>query len=273
MRSAISFADPSTVTAQRAKKAVIVAGGGPFIDNDFWLATRRNARHAYAALFGQGYDADSIQYLSPGAEDVTGDGSNDVDDDATLATLENAITGWSVNTSPAATDLMIYLIGPGRGGQFLLKSTEGYEVALSASTLDGWLNTIQSSLTGDLIVIIDSPQSGSFLAPLADGGRVVIAGSSAGERAWYLDDGEISFSWPFWEAVLNGGELLAAFDAAKGFIEIVQTPGVDDRRQRDPGPAYPADKPDRYHRRPGPQCGHRPAGHWPGFQRGDAVRR
>ena len=226
--SAIAFADSATVDAQRAKKAVIVAGGGPFLDNDLWTATRRNANHAYTALFGQGYDADSIQYLSPGAEDVTGDGSNEVDDDASLASLENAITDWSVNTNPAATDLMIYLVGPGRGGQFLLKSTEGYEVALSASTLDGWLDTVQASLNGDLIVIIDSPQAGSFLLPLADPNRVVIAGSSTGERAWYLDDGEISFSWPFWEAVLNDGELLAAFDSADGLIGVVQNPGVDE---------------------------------------------
>ena len=233
---AISFADSSTVTAQRAKKAIIVAGGGPFIDNDLWTATRRNANHAYAALFGQGYDADSIQYLSPAFNDVTGDGSNDVDDDASLSTLETAITDWSVNTSPAATDLMIYLIGPGRTGEFLLKSTEGYEVALSASTLDGWLDTVQSSLTGDLIVIIDSPQAGSFLAPLAAPGRIVISGSSAGERAWYLDDGEISFSWPFWDAVFNDGELLAAFDKADDLIGDVQTPSVDTDGNGTPDP-------------------------------------
>ena len=159
-----------------------------------------------------------------------------MDDDSSLANLENAITDWSVNTSPAATDLMIYLVGPGRTGEFLLKSTEGYEVSLSASTLNGWLDTVQSSLTGDLIVIIDSPQAGSFLGTLAAPGRVVVAGSSVGERAWYLDDGEISFSWPFWSSVFNGGELLAAFDTANDLIGDVQTPAVDENGDGTPDP-------------------------------------
>ena len=43
----------------------------------------------------------------------------------------------------------------------MLKSTEGYEVSLSASTLNGWLDAVQASLTGDLIVIIDSPRPGA----------------------------------------------------------------------------------------------------------------
>ncbi len=227
LKSAVSFADATKIAAQRAKKAVIVAGGGPFLDNDLWMATRRNANHAFSALAGQGYDADSIQYLTPGFEDITGDGETDADADANLATLETALTDWAVNTEPPATDLLLYLVGPARDGQFLLKSTEGYEVVLSASTLDGWLDAIQSSLTGNLIVIIDAPQSGSFLAPLATPGRIVIAGSSANGRAWFLDDGEISFSWPFWGAVYNGGELFAAFDRAGDVIGQVQTPAID----------------------------------------------
>ncbi len=234
--SAISFATIATVSAQRAKKAVIVAGGGPFLDNDLWISAWKNAVRAYQSLLGQGYDPDSIQLLASGAFDLTGNGTNDVDDDATLTTLQNAITDWSTNASPAAIDLLIYLIGPGEPGKFYLKQTEDYEMALTTATLDGWLNTVKASLSGDLILIVDAPASGGFLTGMTQSRPLVITGSTGNERSWYLDDGEVSFSWPFWEAIFDGGELFAAFDHADDIIGTVQTPAIDATGDGTPDP-------------------------------------
>ncbi|MEA3358676.1 MAG: SMP-30/gluconolactonase/LRE family protein, partial [Thermodesulfobacteriota bacterium] len=48
----------------KISKAIIVAGGGPFIGNNIWDATEMCANYAYRALTYQGFTKDTIYYLS-----------------------------------------------------------------------------------------------------------------------------------------------------------------------------------------------------------------
>lgn len=224
LKNAVTFADSSAVTDQQRKKAVIVSGGGPYADNGFWLATDKCATHAYKTLNFLGYDPDSVQFLSGKIwSDMTGDGENDVDADATAANLQAAIG----NLTGANTDeLLLYLVGPGSSGKFQFGSDASPEY-LAAATLDAWLDGLQTKITGPVVVILDVCQAGSFLAPLAAENRVVVVSAKADERAWYLNDGELSFSYRLFDQLLEGPDLYDAFTEAENLVGSVQTPLID----------------------------------------------
>ena len=60
-------------------KAIIVAGGGPYTENNIWNEVEGLAACAYRALITQGYKKDIVYYLSPNLlHDVDGDGESDV---------------------------------------------------------------------------------------------------------------------------------------------------------------------------------------------------
>ena len=235
--NAVTFADADAIANQAGKKAIIVAGGGNYPDNDLWYATRHLADHAYYALYTQGYTDDSIFYMSSEASDVNGDLASDVDRDATYDNLFYAVNYWAkalddpddpddVPPAAPAEDLLIYLTGHGKAGTFWITYTANEQVAVTAQTLDGWLDGLD--LPGTLTVIYDACESGSFLPPLADENRVVITSTAADERAWFLDEGEISFSYFFWNSIAYNASVTEGFLASKNTIETLQTPLMDD---------------------------------------------
>ena len=65
-------------------KAIIVAGGGPYAENDIWDAIQMSAHSAYRSLTYQGFTKDTICYLTPNEGlDVDNNGKpDDVDGDA-----------------------------------------------------------------------------------------------------------------------------------------------------------------------------------------------
>lgn len=65
-------------------RAIAVAAGGPYPGNNLWEATQANATFAYRTLQFQGFDSETIQYLSSDLNlDLNTDGLPDVDADAT----------------------------------------------------------------------------------------------------------------------------------------------------------------------------------------------
>ena len=65
----------TTLTTEIVRKAIIVAGSGPYETNDLWEATLKCAIGAYTNLKVQGYTPENIYFLSAGSErDVDGDG-------------------------------------------------------------------------------------------------------------------------------------------------------------------------------------------------------
>jgi len=209
------------------KKAIIVAGGGKYAENALWSATRTCTNKAYLSLFSQGYTDDNIYYLSPETSiDATGDGTNDVDADATLQNLENAVKVWAAGSENPADELLIYMTGHSGNETFKLNPTE----TLDAATLNEWLNELQEKMSGKLIWVYDACMSGSFLPKLkaASGKeRYLITGTSTDESAWFIDNGEFSFSSHFWNAVSGTGRLYQSFLKAKEMMKTEQTALAD----------------------------------------------
>ena len=105
----------SVVNPVTESKVIIVAGGGPYADNNIWDEVEMAASYAFSALLYQGYTKDTIAFLSPNIlYDVNGDGIPDVDADATAANLEYAIKSWAQDVS----QLVLYLVGHGGVGKF-----------------------------------------------------------------------------------------------------------------------------------------------------------
>ena len=214
------------VAGQEKKKAIIVAGGGPYLGNALWTATKNCADRACLALGFQGYSHGSIRYLSSEAS-YDSEGFNRVDGEPTMQNLQDAIIKWAKTEEPA-DELLIYMTGHGGDGTFELEGGGEDAVTLEAETLDNWMDDLQTVMSGKLIFVYDACRSGSFLSELAADGkeRFLISGATADERAWFLDDGEFSFSYLFWEAVENKGKLYTSFaDAEKMMID--QTPLID----------------------------------------------
>jgi hypothetical protein len=227
LENAVSFVDSSEIAAQRRKKAIIVAGGEPNQENGFGIPTDKCSTHAYETFAFLGYDPADIQFLSGGYwKDITGDGENDVDADSSLATLQSAISALSGEDTD---ELLLYLVGPSRNGQFQFGGDADPEY-LTPATLDSWLDALQGRISGRVVVVVDTPQSGGFLSalrPPSGKERIAITATTASEPAWFLDDGEISFSYRLFSHLFDNSELFSAFDKAKDDISALQTPQID----------------------------------------------
>ncbi|MGE0086329.1 MAG: C13 family peptidase [Desulfococcaceae bacterium] len=221
LKNALTFATASTLDT---KKAIVVAGSGPYFDNSLWNATEKCVNKAYQTLAFQGYFADNINFLSRKLwADVTGNGENDIDADATKANFENAVKTWAANNTD---ELLIYMTGPGGDGSFQFGSNAAPD-NLTAATLDSWLDTLQSAASCKVIVIYDACQSGSFLSPLAGENRILITSATADQRAWFLDDGEFSFSFRLFDSLFHNADLIESFKTAKNNTGSVQMPLIE----------------------------------------------
>jgi len=201
------------------RRAIIVAGGAQA--DDLWPAIEKNATLVYEALSFQGYSDDDIYFMSP----VTF--STGVDGLSTLSNLSYAIETWAADSTK---DLVIYLVGNGDTGTFDISTTE----TLAASDLDAWLDTLQTTLPGKVAIIYDACRSGSFLPLLIppDGKeRILISSTEDNQPAYFLWDGDISFSKYYWARVLNGATVRESFLHAKkatSFSYSDQIPMLDD---------------------------------------------
>ena len=171
-------------------KAIIVSGGGPYEGNNLWDATQMCANFAYRTLTYQGFTKGTIHYLSSDTDlDLDSNGvADDVDGDATNSNLQKAITTWAKD----ADSLVIYLVDHGGNNTFRMSGTETF----SAVDLDGWLDTLQETVSGKVTVIYDACESGTFLSSLTPPSgkeRIVVASTSPGESAKFVTQGSISF--------------------------------------------------------------------------------
>ena len=147
------------------------------------------------------------------------------DGPATLASIEAGIIDWAGDVNEPVDDVLLYLVDHGGPETFELAK----KTLLSASELDGWLDTLQANTASKLVVVYDACQSGSFIPALAttgDQARMLMMSSGAEERAHFAAKGDISFSFHFWSNFLVGGDLYRSFLAGNNAIEA-----VFDRRQ------------------------------------------
>jgi len=224
------FKPESYIPSNKVMKAIVVAGSGPYKGNNLWDATEMNANFAYRVLTYQGYTNDTIYYLSSDRNlDLNGDRIPDVDADATNSKLQSAITQWAND----AESLVLYLTGHGGDGTFRMSETE----ILKAEDLASWLNALQETMQGLVTIIYDACESGSFvskLAPPSGKQRILITSTSLGEPAYFLSQGALSFSYPFWSQIFGGAKIYDAYVMAKDVVGVAigagksQNPEIDD---------------------------------------------
>jgi len=221
-----------TVNNPLKRRAIIVAGGSQ--SDALWPAIEKNAGLAYEALRFQGYSDDDIHFMSP----VTF--SAGVDRLATVSELEYAISGW---TGFDTQDLVVYMIGDGGQGTFNINSTE----QLAVTDLDTWLDSLQAQVPGVVTVIYDARESGSFLGsllPPSGKERIVLASTRMNQSAYFLWDGDVSFSRFLWGKIANGADIRSAFVHAKkamSYLTDNQVPQIDGN-----GNGIPNEKVDGY---------------------------
>ena len=221
---AVTFFESDEYQDQKEKKAIIAAGGSGDPSDRLTVPTRTCANYAYLSLLSQGYSRENIRFLASHIEmDVDGDGfANDVDDTCASATLSSAIAEWGAD----ASELIVYLVDHGGDGTFFANAGE----IIRVSDLDGWLDNAQSAIPGKAMLIYDACYSGSFLphmVPPAGKERIVIASSQADERAWFMKDGTLSFSYQFWASVFVNANLYESFVTAKNMMAHDQTGVLD----------------------------------------------
>ncbi len=216
------------------KKAVIIGGGSP--GDDLWNATWDCTNRAYKALISQQYSDKTIyylraDYLSNPNKDITGDGTDDFDGDASAENLRNFIQNFSDEANKDTVnkdyELLIYMTGHGGDGFFKIKG----ETKLSADALNGYL----ADFPGRVILIYDACMSGSFISkmtPPAGQQRIVITGTSKDEPAYFAGDN--SFSYWFWDKVKTNNNLGNCFNRAKNMMSVYQTVSVDANGNKTP---------------------------------------
>jgi sugar lactone lactonase YvrE len=189
------------------RRRAILVGGGSGAD-DRWTVTRNAITLAGEALTVQGYAPDDIRVLSPVPF------SPDVDAAATALALRTAITDWAAANT---RDLVLYIVGPGADGAVFLNEP------VSATDIDTWLDSLQSSLTGTLTVVLDVDDAGRFLprlTPPAGRDRILIAGGPADSPA-FIAGGESLFSGFFWRNIGDGKPVGSAFFDAADALSVL----------------------------------------------------
>ncbi|MCC6354797.1 MAG: hypothetical protein IT577_12980, partial [Verrucomicrobiae bacterium] len=224
----VSLPRPSFVEQAGYGERMIVVAGGATNDAQ-WSAVSRLAAWTYQTALARRLGKPALRYLSAGpAQDLDGDGSNDVYAAATLASVAEAITLWPTN----AHRLNVYLLGSSTtNGQCRLNDAE----SLAASQLDGWLDAFQASNTAALVVM-DFDGCGGYvpeLKPPAERERIVIASAKAGSARLCALDGVYSFSKFFLSGIFNGKSVGAAFAFARDAVKhasgkLRQAPQLDD---------------------------------------------
>jgi hypothetical protein len=222
----VSVPQESYVFQSQFKEQMILVAAGPTNDA-VWPSVQRLATLACHTAESRRLTKSQIHYLSSAPNDLDGDGTNDVADVPSVASLGHAITAWAAG----ANKLTVYLLGATTNGLFQLNPSE----SLPADQLREWLDTFQST-NGSTIVVLDFDGSGSYIPSLAAPSgreRIVMASTTAGAQSLCAAGGAISFSQYLLGGILNGQSLGAAFNSARTAIRnasglVRQIPQIDD---------------------------------------------
>ncbi|MBF0202543.1 MAG: hypothetical protein HQK66_14795, partial [Desulfamplus sp.] len=209
------------------RKAIIVAGGGPYPGNTLWNTTKSCANFAHRTLRHLGYAKDDIYYLcDDDGLDLDGNG---IFDDIYGKPGPDIIEKLITTTLADADELLLYFVDHGGDQTFSLDGSAD----LTAQSLDQWLDTYESQSSGHSTLIYDACRSGSFIpamTPHANGTRTVITSAQGDEYAYFVSFGIISFSEYFWTALFNGHDVTTAFGLARSamtLLDLSQNPMID----------------------------------------------
>ena len=215
----VSLPRQSYVTQSSFDERAIIVAGGSTNDPD-WASVNNIGNMAYHILKSRWFTSNTIQYLNGNVDqDIDFDGTNDVDALPTLANLAWAITNWAgtTNFGGPADKLTIYLVGAATNSDFRMNASE----ALTAASLDGWVDTFQAS-NREVIIVMDFSGCGGFLpslTPPPERERICVASTKSGKSACIAENGYCSFSQCFLSEVFRGRNIGDAFLAAKQTIK------------------------------------------------------
>ncbi len=216
-------------------RVILVAGGDT--NSAAWPAIDYLTELAYDTFRLRLFTPDHIRVLSANpAQDLDGDGTNDVADVASLASLQAALGEWAITNS---TDrLTLYMLGEGVTNTLRLSGSE----CLATNQLAAWLHAYQVTNPIPVTVVLDFSGAGAFLPALADpdmaeestdASRIAIASSRIGREALFSNGGVVSFTQYLLSGVISGETLGDAYTDARRAIrrvsgDVRQSPQIDD---------------------------------------------
>lgn len=222
--------DSLSVLAVTNTKAVLVQGISPE-DNLYDNATN-NVKQAYRALKFQGFSDANIKLLTNDSANkflnADDNGTNDYDGKATPTNVANAIMGWAGGVE----DVVIFLQGHGTSGSNSKMQIYPSE-KLNSSTLNRYLNELETKISGKLIIILDTCYGGSFIPTLLKPKRYVLTSSNAAQYAIIAGYGN-SFSGNFWGSLaFFGGNVGTSFMYSRSAMSTqkVNTGGLSSYQQ------------------------------------------
>jgi hypothetical protein len=231
------FIDEPEYYAGKGKRAVIIAGykgSGDYL----WESTNNIANHAYRTLRAMGYGEKEIYYYNPYLlQDLDERGVYDeINGYPHLDVLnpEVPFSAFSKIKQTGASDLFIFLSDHGNKGSFCLNPLE----SLASHQLIDWILEIIDHVDENIILLYDACYSGSFLRDIEKrraseeklaAKLITITSTDPNQTAYYLNQGMVSFSYPFFDEWFLTRSLMDAFDYAKEFIPREgQTPLISD---------------------------------------------
>ncbi|MCX7049041.1 MAG: FG-GAP-like repeat-containing protein [Candidatus Sumerlaeota bacterium] len=221
----LSYPKQTYVLQSEAKeKAIILCGPGDFDLTTPWSNCDHTARMAYQTLQARWLLDEDITYLSVSTDTLVDGAPNKIN----LAAAIAAAAGMD--------QLTIYLIGNGSTQSLDLNGNDLPDAAdLKPGDLQAMITALQLASTIKVVVVLEFKHAGAWLASLTPQGanaRVVIASCAGGEQAALWANGTVSFSQYFFDKILAGNSVRAAFNSARTAIRGVtsenQNPQLDD---------------------------------------------
>ena len=198
------------------------------------IAIKNIATDVYNTLLARGYDNSEIYFLSHTYDiDINGDGwmdKNVVDGPVGLEEIKKAFS-WAKKQGRLDQPLLFIFVDHG-GEDSLIISPENKTI--DAQTLKRLFDDYQSVTGNTIIAILEACYSGSLVDDLSGKNRIIITSAGNDTKAYYDNDGYLSFSKIFFGYLKMGIDFKEAFTLSKkklptlGFPFTEQGPLFDD---------------------------------------------
>jgi hypothetical protein len=163
-------------------------------------------------LLSIGYPEGRIEYLN-------NDPNWRVDAMASSADLQWAITSWAAGLVGPWEPLFLIMFDHGGDDVFCVNNVANPTDTVSASSLNSWLNALQTATGASTYVVYTACESGSFIDDLSKLGRVIITSCRDTESSYLSAPPYYEyFQDVFWPRIKMGLSLLDAFNPASQYV-------------------------------------------------------
>ncbi|MBF0099455.1 MAG: DUF1566 domain-containing protein [Desulfobacterales bacterium] len=214
--------------SQGIGKAIIVAGGGAYIQNTLFDVTRDLSNRMYQLLRKRGYTDSDLFYLNPYSENIIENIPEKVTDNQLVNGVPDmqAAFNWAHDNLKSGEQFVFYFHGHGYVNKLQLNQT----ASIDGDVLKGLLDSLPAE--NPKLIIIDCCYSGSLLEKLNGPNRVIISSSDNQSRAWNGHKAE-SFTKLLSDSLRRGKSIFESFQAAMDKMKADklfngQTPWMDD---------------------------------------------